>query len=179
MDNLNAHTLTSQVWLSRLTAAVLRPMIMANAEFKFLWVLQLQIQNILSKDVCKDILGYYTRCVVLLSSDLDELLEQLHSLAERYAHENFRHDPLLDLVAALEEDRECRCVTRAGRMAERVVRQFLLHMDREKKKKKELLMHFSKLFLCYWIPTLLFFGVQIQVQGSGLGIFISEGLWFE
>lgn len=72
--------------------------------------------------------------MVLLSSDLDELLEQLHSLIERYAHEHLRHDPLLDLVAALEEDRECCCVTRAGRVAECVVRQFLLHMEREEKR---------------------------------------------
>lgn len=41
-------TLTSQVWLSRLTAAVLRPIMMANAEFKFLWALQLQTQHAIS-----------------------------------------------------------------------------------------------------------------------------------
>lgn len=40
--NAITDTLTSQVWLSRLTAAVFRPMMMANAEFKFLWALQLQ-----------------------------------------------------------------------------------------------------------------------------------------
>lgn len=39
------HILTSQVWLSRLTAAVLSPMMMANAEFKFLWALQLGIHK--------------------------------------------------------------------------------------------------------------------------------------
>lgn len=85
---------------------------------------------------CQDTLGFcfIMRRVVLLSSDLDELLEQLHSLVERYAHEHLRHDPLLDLVAALEEDRERGCVTSSGRMAECVVRQFLLHMEREEKK---------------------------------------------
>lgn len=52
------HTLTSQVWLSRLTAAVLRPMMMANAEFKFLWALQLRIQHISSQHVLQRRLGF-------------------------------------------------------------------------------------------------------------------------
>lgn len=36
-----SQALTSQVWLSRLTDAVFKPMMMANAVFKFLWALQL------------------------------------------------------------------------------------------------------------------------------------------
>lgn len=42
--------------------------------------------------------------VVLLSCNLDELLEQLYSLVERYTHEHLGHNPLLNLVTALEED---------------------------------------------------------------------------
>lgn len=38
-----------------------------------------------------------------LGGDLDELLEQLDSLVEGHAHEHLRHDPLLDLVAALQQ----------------------------------------------------------------------------
>lgn len=129
--NTHTHTLTSQVWLSRLTAAVLRPMMIANAEFKFLWALQLQTRRFEWRTRCKEFLLCYVLCVVLLSSDLDELFEELHSLVERYTHENLGHDPLLDLVAALQEDRQRHRVARAGRTAECVVHQFLLHAEKE------------------------------------------------
>lgn len=39
-----------------------------------------------------------------VSSDFDELLEQLDSLVEGHTHEDLRHDPLLDLVTALQQD---------------------------------------------------------------------------
>lgn len=68
-------------------------------------------------------------CVFLLSCNLDELLQQLHSLIKRHTHEHLGHDPLLDLVTALEEDRERRCVARARSAAERVVHQLLLHVE--------------------------------------------------
>lgn len=70
--------------------------------------------------------------VVLLSSYLDELLEQLYSLAERRTHEHLRHDPLLDLITALEEDRERHCMTCNRSTAEGVVHQLLLHAERWK-----------------------------------------------
>ena len=70
-----------------------------------------------------------SQCVFLLSSDLDELLEQLHSLVERYTHQNLGHDPLLDLVAALEQNWERRRVAGARSPAEGVVHQLLLHVE--------------------------------------------------
>lgn len=95
-------------------------------------------------------ISWFVSCipwVVLLSSDLDELLQELHSLVERCAHENLRHDPLLDLVAALEENGQRHRVASAGRTAECVVYQFLLHVEKEDKKK--CLMPLSKLFLWF------------------------------
>ena len=68
-------------------------------------------------------------CAFLLSCDLDELLEQLNSLVERHAHEHLGHDPLLDLVTALEQDRERGRVPGARSTAEGVVHQLLLHVE--------------------------------------------------
>lgn len=39
---------------------------------------------------------------ILLCSDLDELLQQLHSLVQRHTHEHLGHDPLLDFVTPLQ-----------------------------------------------------------------------------
>lgn len=106
-------------------------------------------------------ISWFVSCVplvVLLSSDLDELLQELHSLAERRAHKNLRHDPLLDLVAALEENRQRHRVASAGRTAECVVYQFLLHVEKEDKKK--CLMPLSKLFLCFQIQI----SEQIEIE---------------
>ena len=75
--------------------------------------------------------GFISECVrvFLLGCDLDELLEQLYSLVERYAHEHLGHDPLLDLVTALEQDRERRRVARTRSTTEGVVHQLLLHVE--------------------------------------------------
>lgn len=63
---------------------------------------------------------------LLLRSDLDELLEQLHPLVERHAHEHLGHHPLLHLVAALQQHGERPRLARTGSMAEGVVHQLLL-----------------------------------------------------
>lgn len=69
-------------------------------------------------------------CPFLLSCDLDELLEQLYSLVERCTHEHLGHDPLLNLVAALQQDGERRRVAGTGHTAQGVVRQLLLQVER-------------------------------------------------
>lgn len=124
------HILTSHVWFSLLTAAVFRPIIMANAEFRFLWALQLQITKKMetkSESWCSQLVFRFLFCVHSLSCDLDELLQQLHSLIKRHTHEHLGHDPLLDLVTALEEDRERRRVAGARSATQSVVHQLLLH----------------------------------------------------
>lgn len=62
----------------------------------------------------------------LLRGDLDELLEQLHPLVERHAHEHLRHHPLLHLVAALQQHGQRPRLARTGSVAEGVVHQLLL-----------------------------------------------------
>lgn len=109
--------------------------------------------------------------VVLLSCDLDELLEQLHSLVERHTHEHLRHDPLLDLIAALEEDRERRCVARTRSTAEGVVHQLLLRGGRGERvsdghcHKKEIQVTFGRhLQIALLANTPLYSGFQTGIK---------------
>lgn len=67
--------------------------------------------------------------MILLCCDLDELLEQLHPLVERRAHEHLGHHPLLDLVAALQQHRERRRVAGTRNAAEGVIGELLLHVE--------------------------------------------------
>lgn len=95
---------------------------------------------LLKKEIKHDVLKTYSSfclhdhvCVLfLLSCNLDKLLEKLYSLVERYTHEHLGHDPLLDLVTALQQDWERRRVASARSAAQSVVHQLLLHVDGKK-----------------------------------------------
>lgn len=62
----------------------------------------------------------------LLSGDLDELLHQLHALAQLAAEQDLRGHPQLDLIAALQQEAQVHCVLPAPLPAEREVDQLLL-----------------------------------------------------
>lgn len=64
--------------------------------------------------------------VRLLSGNLDELLEQLDSFIERHTHQDFGHDPLLNLITTLQQDGQSSSVARSRSSAQRVVHQLLL-----------------------------------------------------
>lgn len=68
----------------------------------------------------------------LLCSDLDELLEQLDSFSERGTQQDLGHDPLLNLVAALQELLQRHRVATARLTTEGVVHQLLLWRTRRK-----------------------------------------------
>lgn len=62
----------------------------------------------------------------LLSSDLDEFLQQLHTLAQLAAEQDLRGHPQLDLITSLEQKAEVHRVLPTSLPAEREVDQLLL-----------------------------------------------------
>ena len=68
---------------------------------------------------------------------LDELLEQLHSLAERAAQTHLRHHPELQLVEAPQEQGQVGGAPPVCLPPERVVHQLLLHEEREERRGRE------------------------------------------
>lgn len=61
-----------------------------------------------------------------LGGDFDELLHQLHPLAQLAAEQNLRGHPELDLIAALEQEAEVRGVLPTSLSAECEIDQLLL-----------------------------------------------------
>lgn len=82
---------------------------------------------------CYRLLESFLRDV--LSSDLDELLEQLHSFSQRRTEKNLRHHPLLNFITALKKKLQRHRVATARLTTERVEDQLLLWRERERKRK--------------------------------------------
>lgn len=120
---------TSHVWLNLLTAGLLIPIMMAKKEFKFLNSRQLRTDTqsqlkaptcCVCVRVCVHGVGHSLRC------DLDELLEELHSLAELRAQTHLGHHPQLHLVEPAQEQVQVGRRPAEVLPPERVVQQLVL-----------------------------------------------------